>query len=1377
MGQRLSLLAPSAPTVAISSYIDDALNNNYQYFELLSNSRFLKTIKAIDKSTGELVIIKLLIKPSTSSFNIQLQGLTEFLVKQSITISPMVNVCCYSKIIETDRAGYLIRQMIKTNLYDRLSIRPFLEPIEKSFITFQLLKLVNQLHSLNIHHGDLRLENCLITSWNWILLSDFSNMIKPTYIPMDNPNQYSFYFDGSSNRRICYLAPERFYKGNLHKHANDDDVDEGLVKETLTDAMDLFGLGCIIAELYSDGQPTFTLSQLFKYIQGEGIVDLSYINEVNIVKLVLKLLKLNPNERSTARELLDEFYNVCFPEYFYTFLYEFMEGLNTRKGSSDDKIEYIYDNFESISKALHFEYSENNNEEEHFPSPIPMKLNLPTMPYNYSIQVKTPQQQSEPALIILNVICSFCKTSIHVDSKLKAIELILTFSEQISDECKLNRSLPYLFSFIDEYVEYYQQQQSPEESHISSKVVCNTIHAITTLLLTISYITPINTLLFPEYLLPKLYNLLVLKLDPISKKMISCSIATCLPYLSIISQKFWIMSKTFANPPEQQLSFEKFKTITLILLTDSESSVKCNMLVNILPLCQFFGADKTNDIILPHLISYLNDHTNHELRLIFLQCVVEISPFIGIISFEQYLLPLLVQTLKDNQEMVILKVIQVFHIFIKNKFIINKWVYNEILINSIGLIIHPNQWIRHSIINLIIAINDNLTNVADSYCWLYPILQPYLTYDITVIDWNSLYTSLTRPITIKIFEMSRDWSRSKRSLFWKTVVKPIEKNPTLSHEDKQWVIKLKSIGLEEKELWKINKLQEYIRHSHAQPPEIDYKFNNPQLITPRNIFFDITYKSEPMIKSRTRQQQIDIEPAKHSGSFLSPKVTASIQTMETNVFGELDGIVSHSRRRSSSANGNIPSRVFSINNSKIITTNIRHTYSGNNPYIINYLNGINLTPSLSDFPEFGSVNRKKSSKDQFKPKGNLVGHLKDDEIDAITCIEAVDTFEFFIIGYESGIIKLWDSFKMEKVINSKNYQLSMELASEVTCICVIPDRFVFVACTKDGQIRVYSVEVNRNKNRKIVRFVKFKLLRQIDIEGYVVQAKISNNFLILVDSNSKILMYDVITMEKVKQLQNPLVHGIITSFIVDTKTRTWIVIGTNQGVVSLWDLRFNLLVKSYQLKYEINETISNVKSIKSFELVKQGEELTIAVNIGGETSHTIVLLDIPSFECKTILRVDQGESSLVERYFMEAIPKEIQMNEDLFKDLTITRNKKPTKQNEIMCIRANLNYLICATYDKRIILWNLTDTSESCSISSQFQSRFVQRNVKGTTIIDEKLQTLNHSGDLEEEIQSSVWNDGTTKPHLDVIKCLNYLYEPFEMILSGDRSGVLNLYK
>ena len=48
----------------------------------------------------------------------------------------------------------------------------------------------------------------MITAWNWILLTDFSSF-KPTFLPEDNPAEFSYFFD-TSRRRICYIAPERF---------------------------------------------------------------------------------------------------------------------------------------------------------------------------------------------------------------------------------------------------------------------------------------------------------------------------------------------------------------------------------------------------------------------------------------------------------------------------------------------------------------------------------------------------------------------------------------------------------------------------------------------------------------------------------------------------------------------------------------------------------------------------------------------------------------------------------------------------------------------------------------------------------------------------------------------------------------------------------------------------------------------------------------------------------------------------------------------------------------------------------------------------------------------------------------------------------------
>ena len=63
----------------------------------------------------------------------------------------------------TEKSVVVIRPYVKFSLYDRMSTRPFIQLSEKLWIAFQLLCGLVQLHKHNLCHGDLKLENILIT--------------------------------------------------------------------------------------------------------------------------------------------------------------------------------------------------------------------------------------------------------------------------------------------------------------------------------------------------------------------------------------------------------------------------------------------------------------------------------------------------------------------------------------------------------------------------------------------------------------------------------------------------------------------------------------------------------------------------------------------------------------------------------------------------------------------------------------------------------------------------------------------------------------------------------------------------------------------------------------------------------------------------------------------------------------------------------------------------------------------------------------------------------------------------------------------------------------------------------------------------------------
>jgi phosphoinositide-3-kinase regulatory subunit 4 len=116
----------------------------------------------------------------------------------------IANVYNYQTFVETDKAGYIIRQWLASNLYDRnkvcygrqfLSVlllmtyvnstRPFLSIVEKRWIAFQLLNGLRDARNRKIFHGDIKSENILVTSWNWIYLTDFASY-KPSYLPLND---------------------------------------------------------------------------------------------------------------------------------------------------------------------------------------------------------------------------------------------------------------------------------------------------------------------------------------------------------------------------------------------------------------------------------------------------------------------------------------------------------------------------------------------------------------------------------------------------------------------------------------------------------------------------------------------------------------------------------------------------------------------------------------------------------------------------------------------------------------------------------------------------------------------------------------------------------------------------------------------------------------------------------------------------------------------------------------------------------------------------------------------------------------------------------------------------------------------------------------
>ena len=94
-----------------------------------------------------------------------------------------------------------------------------------------------------------------------------------------------------------------------------------------------------------------------------------------------------------------------------------------------------------------------------------------------------------------------------------------------------------------------------------------------------------------------------------------------------------------------------------MLLTDSQNLVKQTLMQNGMnKLCVFFGKHKANDVILSHVITFLNDKEDKQLRGSFFECIVGVAAYVGWHA-SPILVPLLQQGLTDPEEFVTEKAI------------------------------------------------------------------------------------------------------------------------------------------------------------------------------------------------------------------------------------------------------------------------------------------------------------------------------------------------------------------------------------------------------------------------------------------------------------------------------------------------------------------------------------------------------------------------------------------------------------------------------------------------------------------------------------------------------------------------------------------------
>ena len=161
-----------------------------------------------------------------------------------------------------------------------------------------------------------------------------------------------------------------------------------------------------------------------------------------------------------------------------------------------------------------------------------------------------------------------------------------------------------------------------------------------------------------------------------------------------------------------------------VLLADSANSVKQSLMEHsVTKLAVFFGKQKANDVILSHMITFLNDKEDPQLRLSFYENIIGVAAFVGW-QCSPILLPLLLQGLSDPEEFVISRCINTMASLTSLQ-LLQKVALYELLKETTPYLLHPNLWIRQATGKLV---QKKLLDIFSFHQFFYLILPQLLLF-------------------------------------------------------------------------------------------------------------------------------------------------------------------------------------------------------------------------------------------------------------------------------------------------------------------------------------------------------------------------------------------------------------------------------------------------------------------------------------------------------------------------------------------------------------------------------------------------------------------------------------------------------------------------
>jgi len=306
--------------------------------------------------------------------------------------------------------------------------------------------------------------------------------------------------------------------------------------------------------------------------------------------------------------------------------------------------------------------------------------------------------------------------------------------------------------------------------------------------------------------------------------------------------------------------------------------------------------------------------------------------------------------------------------------------------------------------------------------------------------------------------------------------------------------------------------------------------------------------------------------------------------------------------------------------------------------------------------------------------------------------------------------------------------------------------------------------------------------------------------LLLFTNTSTIARLDIRTMEISARYQHPLEYGVISAIC---PTPNWCIVGTTTGTLSIWDLRFGLIVKSWNVH-------GRITALQLHPARGKGLWLLVSTLRADNETPLVSVYDIESsklvevYEVRATKPLSSSPTPVVEH---DVIKTKAELIAGLAAkeetQTTIDTSAEPIPSVLAMMVgqafaslatapaeagllngpdrTAQPGWLVTAGDDRVVRYWDLVKVPESFIVCGSQKERDVA--FKQTTTEPVQFYTIpnihrqapaagpdRHAGVAQQR--------QPLRPHYDAIAALGAVETPFSScVISGDRSGIVKVWR